>query len=225
MRHFYPRPPRGGRLCKTYFYSTSTRFLSTPSARRATDRLGGCPPPALEFLSTPSARRATGRTARGLAAVHISIHALREEGDSSKPPAFGATNNFYPRPPRGGRQAKEMTIEKVEQFLSTPSARRATQHPHRSRNSQHPFLSTPSARRATRDFGVSELDYIQFLSTPSARRATSLAACSRPCLMYFYPRPPRGGRPVRADLGVGDQNFYPRPPRGGRRRPCCPEIH
>ena len=56
---------------------------------------------------------------------------------------------------------------------------------------------------------------------------------------YFYPRPPRGGRqkkkitnnrylaflstpsarratPVRADLGVGDQNFYPRPPRGGR---------
>ena len=35
------------------------KFLSTPSARRATDRLGGCPPPAL-----------------------ISIHALCEEGDS-----------------------------------------------------------------------------------------------------------------------------------------------
>ena len=34
--------------------------------------------------------------------------------------------DFYPRPPRGGRplfyEAKEMTIE----FLSTPSARRAT---------------------------------------------------------------------------------------------------
>ena len=45
------------------------------------------------------------------------------------------------------------------------------QHPHRSRNSQHPFLSTPSARRATiiQDY---VLEGKKFLSTPSARRAT-----------------------------------------------------
>ena len=33
------------------------------------------------FLSTPSARRATEPTAEDLHRIHISIHALREEGD------------------------------------------------------------------------------------------------------------------------------------------------
>ena len=32
----------------------------------------------------------------------------------------------------------------------------------------------------------------------------------------FYPRPPRGGRPVLTLLGGGNLYFYPRPPRGGR---------
>ena len=34
---------------------------------------------------------------------------------------------------------------------------------------------------------------------------------------YFYPRPPRGGRPSkRHDTKRRGENFYPRPPRGGR---------
>ena len=33
----------------------------------------------------------------------ISIHALREEGDSAATGAVGCWVNFYPRPPRGGR--------------------------------------------------------------------------------------------------------------------------
>ena len=38
---------------------------------------------------------------------------------------------------------------------------------------------------------------VLFLSTPSARRATvSAAGCTRQRI-YFYPRPPRGGRPAR----------------------------
>ena len=36
----------------------------------------------LIFLSTPSARRATPATAQAVDAEDISIHALREEGDS-----------------------------------------------------------------------------------------------------------------------------------------------
>ena len=36
--------------------------------------------------------------------------------------------DFYPRPPRGGRQAVPELIEPAVKFLSTPSARRAT-HP------------------------------------------------------------------------------------------------
>ena len=78
--HFYPRPPRGGRLSFSGFRTSSIQFLSTPSARRAT-----CAP----VLS------------RELA--HISIHALREEGDTSCVKPWRATAYFYPRPPRGGR--------------------------------------------------------------------------------------------------------------------------
>ena len=59
-----------------------TKFLSTPSARRATSVARMMSPAVIRFLSTPSARRATGHKP----AVHelhpISIHALREEGDS-----------------------------------------------------------------------------------------------------------------------------------------------
>ena len=35
----------------------------------------------------------------------------------------------------------------------------------------------------------------RFLSTPSARRATLAYALNGSELTYFYPRPPRGGRP------------------------------
>ena len=35
-----------------------------------------------------------------------------------------------------------------------------------------------------------------FLSTPSARRATSSRLMCSPSTSYFYPRPPRGGRPA-----------------------------
>ena len=37
---------------------------------------------------------------------------------------------------------------------------------------------------------------LKFLSTPSARRATGSSDRSCPSAGYFYPRPPRGGRPV-----------------------------
>ena len=56
------------------------RFLSTPSARRATSRrLKMCRHSV--FLSTPSARRATMINYNIIATGSISIHALREEGD------------------------------------------------------------------------------------------------------------------------------------------------
>ena len=34
----------------------------------------------------------------------ISIHALREEGDTNGARSIWTQQNFYPRPPRGGRQ-------------------------------------------------------------------------------------------------------------------------
>ena len=80
----------------------------------------------------------------------ISIHALREEGDLGTSHALHWTScNFYPRPPRGGRRWRkfpmvtgiDISIHALReegdvvavgakltdrQFLSTPSARRAT---------------------------------------------------------------------------------------------------
>ena len=81
----------------------ASRFLSTPSARRATASTAVCASTE-EFLSTPSARRATETIFTARSTPRISIHALREEGDLS-----------------GSRFTDIMP-----EFLSTPSARRAT---------------------------------------------------------------------------------------------------
>ena len=48
--------------------------------------------------------------------------------------------------------------------------------------------------------------FVEFLSTPSARRATVLSVSSRTGGQYFYPRPPRGGRPS-ATAHHGKQRF------------------
>ena len=57
-----------------------------------------------------------------------------------------------------------------------------------------------------------------FLSTPSARRANLRHSGAVRWASYFYPRPPRGGRPRLAPhCNYPSRYFYPRPPRGGRR--------
>ena len=169
------------------------KFLSTPSARRATKhaKRGNS---FKRFLSTPSARRATtaGYT---LYKKHekISIHALREEGDTSGRRSAACSRNFYPRPPRGGRPRLALCAALRALFLSTPSARRATVDPGKMFCEACKFLSTPSARRATIKPFV-KVGKLKFLSTPSARRATKNLAVRHLLLDDFYPRPPRGGR-------------------------------
>ena len=56
----------------------------------------------------------------------ISIHALREEGDTNMTATTDVPNDFYPRPPRGGRPDVLVVDYGMIIFLSTPSARRAT---------------------------------------------------------------------------------------------------
>ena len=140
------------------------------------------------FLSTPSARRATGQTS-------------------------GNTETGL--------------------FLSTPSARRATQVADRDLPQAVIFLSTPSARRATRVVGgeiaVTQISIhalreegdhwkvgttvttTRFLSTPSARRATHPAVIVEVLIVDFYPRPPRGGRPIMAVSRICDILFLSTP--------------
>ena len=146
----------------------------------------------------------------------ISIHALREEGDKLDLPKRGLASDFYPRPPRGGRQSKTSSVSGPWIFLSTPSARRATPSP-----SRWPKLRTISIHALREEGDRQQLARLhmdrEFLSTPSARRATQRGRGGATAGQHFYPRPPRGGRPARLWLMQPSwTNFYPRPPRGGR---------
>ncbi len=105
----------------------------------------------------------------------ISIHALREEGDSRPCSTEARPSYFYPRPPRGGRPSARRYMRSGSLFLSTPSARRATADTIIN-DAAVQFLSTPSARRATSRIGTL-LGGETFLSTPSARRATYASWC------------------------------------------------
>ena len=111
-------------LSKTYIL-----YISIHALREEGDAGGSAkPPPRDVFLSTPSARRATWGRGGG----------------------WFSTSNFYPRPPRGGRHpglhrpgpGERISIHALREegdvlppdkprlnrkFLSTPSARRATQ--------------------------------------------------------------------------------------------------
>ena len=62
-----------------------------------------------KFLSTPSARRATSDEDHCGGVFLISIHALREEGDDFFSFLCYSCTDFYPRPPRGGRLSAERT--------------------------------------------------------------------------------------------------------------------
>ena len=192
-----------------------------------------------QFLSTPSARRAT----------RLRKRPHHRAGD------------FYPRPPRGGRHLELGYIDTSGLFLSTPSARRATlKH---GLVLQYCLISIHALREEgdVRMRSPSPASTV-FLSTPSARRATRAAAFRPPSNgisihalreegdfrispgagshEHFYPRPPRGGRPLklccrpcphrflstpsarratrdgdhRLSVAVGRVYFYPRPPRG-----------
>ena len=236
--YFYPRPPRGGR--HDYLPQDFPNYEISIHALREEGDEDFVTLTAIEisFLSTPSARRATkseihtksaqnyfyprpprgGRQIAGCVCtpdVHISIHALREEGDPGPDGQRRPDRHFYPRPPRGGRLWRFPWTGCWAKFLSTPSARRATgQQPDRE---QH----QPISIHALREEG----------DPASSVRWTPWND--------FYPRPPRGGRPkhqgnrvvggiisIHALREEGDAtlwtawccmtNFYPRPPRGGR---------
>ena len=79
------------------------------------------------FLSTPSARRATQDHAEDVAGDGISIHALREEGDGSRRCRCCRSRPISIHALREeGDAAAVASLRMVTVFLSTPSARRAT---------------------------------------------------------------------------------------------------
>ena len=169
------------------------------------------------FLSTPSARRATGRSCVGLGSPcnfyprpprggrhrrlreHfvrriISIHALREEGDRAHDAGRDQREHFYPRPPRGGRPGDVLQLGAVT-IISIHALREEGDWQIVCRFGQSlQFLSTPSARRATIAFIV--FGCLADISIHALREEGDPARLSEvpEDSLYFYPRPPRGGR-------------------------------
>ena len=241
LSDFYPRPPRGGRLEHGLAHRRAgvisihalreegdpqeminqmltSGFLSTPSARRATN-LRCCSRFSFLFLSTPSARRATC-IVFGIIIGSCDFYPRPPRG--GRPPVnavvFALKLDFYPRPPRGGRlRHSTMTVYLGIVFLSTPSARRATPAARLRQPERHISIH---ALREEGDAGRSRSasTTTRFLSTPSARRATirsKMESLRRRISIHALREEgdrrncgPSGPRP----------DFYPRPPRGGRQR-------
>ena len=154
--YFYPRPPRGGRLSIMGSGQGAKKFLSTPSARRATSQrlLPLCP--ALYFYPRPPRG---GRRYTVINEMEVFLY-------------------FYPRPPRGGRHLPGVLPDKDKKFLSTPSARRATG------STEEQARSAMISIHALREEGDDcqrrwRFQLLQFLSTPSARRATTARRAPR----------------------------------------------
>ena len=220
----------------------------------------------MRFLSTPSARRATHELDHGQRAQVISIHALCEEGDPenvviSKMPEISIHalceegdeiprnlmnrgHNFYPRPLRGGRLVVRHILVPSFLFLSTPSARRATFELvstslveiisiHALCEEGDPLMSTyrPSSfnfyprplRGGRRCKAYGQFPRSLFLSTPSARRATRGGTRYREVLRISIHALREEGDATGETGWRASSNFYPRPPRGGR--PRCRSLH
>ena len=215
-------------------------FLSTPSARRATSpwrqRAYRCP------ISIHALREEGDLTAEdALGELAISIHALREEGDSSHLGSCIVCPYFYPRPPRGGRQGFKKTQNHTPDFYPRPP-RGGRLGGGQFYATTDQFLSTPSARRATRGLSAGHSDdlnfyprpprggrplcclYCQqgkkFLSTPSARRATVLPSPARGEVEISIHALREEGDPQCGPRTAAWGYFYPRPPRGGRQTFC-----
>ena len=125
------------------------------------------------------------------------------------------TLNFYPRPPRGGRPGCGGELA-VNVNISIHALREegddcGTQGLRWIAISIHALREEGDGRR----YFMGLFNFL-FLSTPSARRATFPTSKPTRKQSYFYPRPPRGGRPTPSKTGRRGGDFYPRPPRGGR---------
>ena len=192
QRNFYPRPPRGGRPAPDGVAGTGTKFLSTPSARRAT------------LLPSMAAR-----------ARAISIHALREEGDPSKSSVPSALCDFYPRPPRGGRPfwaalpASDALIsihalrEEGDLWQTLAVTASCYFYPRPPRGGRHfcrrvwrdAFRISIHALREEGDGAALAQFICVFISIHALREEGDFAlSASLPHPQNFYPRPPRGGR-------------------------------
>ena len=169
--YFYPRPPRGGRQVDGD-RGRQQVVISIHALREEGDpRLHG--------------PRRVGC---------ISIHALREEGDLPPPPLWPDWAISIHALREEGDLARRVQRDDGQVISIHALREEGDGHGSATTTAATQFLSTPSARRATPEKATDGAQQMAFLSTPSARRATMRAAFTPSRWRHFYPRPPRGGR-------------------------------
>ena len=173
LSHFYPRPPRGGRRPAFHRQKEVRRFLSTPSARRAT------------FLMPQIIRDRP-----------ISIHALREEGDVCRYSPSHSHPYFYPRPPRGGRLSASTSGAAALNFYPRPPRGGRPVDSGRVFGGTHFYPRPPRGGRRLPPSGQRLLQETHFYPRPP-RGGRRISMPIWTMKFNFYPRPPRGGRPRR----------------------------
>ena len=137
---------------------------------------------------------------------HISIHALRVEGDATiRAYHADARPNFYPRPPGGGRRWCAQWND-VCQYISIHALRVEGDAMRKASNDLlFIFLSTPSAWRATYT-GRNGGDAYFSISIHALRVEGDIQPFRlKVHTLYFYPRPPGGGRHCIYFTGYSDK--------------------
>ena len=170
--YFYPRPPGGGRRCRS-------------SCRIHHQRISIH---ALRVEGDLSLRHQAERS-------YISIHALRVEGDATSYSTFISSScNFYPRPPGGGRPLVRMSSSAPQNFYPRPPGGgrpwRYLYDTIRERISIHALRVEGDAFIVT----ITGVDVLHFYPRPPGGGRPRSASRLRSTLIDFYPRPPGGGR-------------------------------
>ena len=255
-------PREGSDPPKVYHLPHPCRFLSTLPARGATihpagpapdqeisihapregsDAVTSCLPMLSQlFLSTLPARGATSAVI-GVPLIVPYFYPRSPRGERRHGPAAqtGGPAHFYPRSPRGERQPSQFLFV-VPLLISIHAPREGSDEVLPGDTiSLTQFLSTLPARGATRASSMAWPLLAEFLSTLPARGATASQRARNTKAADFYPRSPRGERPLTqeidtyedlflstlpargatrctADCNADRFNFYPRSPRGER---------
>ena len=213
---FYPRPPRGGRPCSCR-RRVPPAGISIHALREEGDITVLIPNTySKTFLSTPSARRATLRSAAS-AWYHEDFYPRPPRGGRRWALSMTPTSSryFYPRPPRGGRRAlDDFTFGK--RSISIHALREEGDGCRLEEDPPHQDFY-PRPPRGERPMVDVNNDLLVEISIHALREeGDGGRLLPQPPCAYFYPRPPRGGRPCGGAEGVAICHFYPRPPRGGR---------
>ena len=169
---FYPRPPRGGRLHRVVLLRRQKQ-ISIHALREEGDVAADAELYVAEkFLSTPSARRATRRSEQSR---HVSAYFYPRPPRGGRRLVLLISAGriyFYPRPPRGGRPRLRVLDPFVLEISIHALREEGDDDP---ADDRIPIVVI--SIHALREEGdlmmlCSSVSAILFLSTPSARRAT-----------------------------------------------------